>query len=131
MGLYAGSTLRSYSTDITRARLVITQLPPDTQITFLRPPAGSREYAQAVRDPKRRDFIAWLDQLPKGVDVAVGAGVTIDGVEFDCVHKGGIMVQDRSAVGQWKNVFWGPNNLAAPGQLIADMPGSLVRGHGY
>ncbi|MEX0652625.1 MAG: hypothetical protein WD534_02640 [Phycisphaeraceae bacterium] len=129
--LQEGSTLRTYSTDIDQARLVITALPAEYPITFLRPALGSRAYEDRAENPLRGAFMQWLTELPQGIDIAVRENVTVEGVEFDGLRAQGLMVQNREAVDQWEKVFWGENNLAPQEELIADLPEELEDGGEY
>jgi hypothetical protein len=45
--------------------------------------------------------------------------VQLDGVEFNDVLRGGILMSDPALRARWKNVFFGPSNFAGPDELFA------------
>lgn len=125
--LQAGSTVRSFSVDPAKARLVITTLPEEYAITFLRHAAGSEHLAKQLADPAQKAFVEWISALPKGIDLRCGKGVTIDGVEFDGFRKGGLMLEEAGAEKSWKNVFYGPANLGSPAELVGPPYGNTKK----
>jgi len=112
-----GASIRSYSTDIAKARLVIAPLPQCYGITFHRPAKGSEEYAESVKDKYNAAYYTWLDVLPIGLDMQIAKGAIIDGVELSGFRKGGLMMADRSERKTWKHVFFG-ENLAPEAELV-------------
>jgi hypothetical protein len=65
-----------------------------------------------------------------GLDCFLSADVTVDGVEFDHVRKGGIMCPDQAARNHWKNVFYGPNCRGQGAELFSPLE-KLSRGSAY
>ncbi len=131
MVLHAGSAIRTISTDIRKAKLVISALPDSYEITYLRPALNSKEFAEKASDPTHKALFDWLDKLPRGIDIAVCKGATIEGVEFNGLHVGGLMLEDPDARKGWKDVTFGPANLAPEKSLVAPMPPSLASGKAY
>lgn len=126
MTFASGSTLRSYSADRAQARLVIANLPYSREITFLRPrPGASHRFEKYRNDPYRVAFWEWMDALPKGIDLAIAKGVTVEGVEFDGLRAGGLMLEHPADHADWKDVTWGRSNLAPVDALVAPCPPSL------
>lgn len=117
--LKPGSVVRSHSTDLAKARLVIAAIPDTYMITFCRPPLGTDWVRkESEKDPMRKAFYDWLAALPKGIDMIVEKGAVIDGVELDGFRKGGLMVREPGLEKEWKNVFYGKGNLAPPAELV-------------
>jgi len=59
------------------------------------------------------------DALPRTISVLLQGDVELDGVLFDDVRKGGIVLEDLAVRSRWKHVFFGPNNAAAPDELFS------------
>jgi len=105
----SAGALRSFSKDIQQAHLVVTWI-GDLGVWNVRPPPGSdAEKNQLAKTPEAAGRFQWIDSLPHRVDCHLGKGVAVDGVEFDYVHKGGIMFDDPADKAGWKNVFCGPH----------------------
>jgi len=119
----AGSTLRSYAQDVTRARLVFSVQPDgvgDREALYLRPMPGSEgEKRELERSPDAAQRFKWFDALPRGIDCFLARGVVVDGVEFDHFRKGGVMYEDPAAKAAWKNIFFGPNSKAKAGEMFS------------
>jgi len=130
MILRAGSSLRSLPAAGSQAKLVISPLPYDFPYNYLRPIKTSREYKESLGNPERVAFYAWLDALPKGIDLAIAKGVTVEGVRFESLRAGGLMLEDLTATAGWKGVVWGEGNAGDLGVLSAplSLPGT---GRGY
>jgi len=56
------------------------------------------------------------DGKPDGIALYFAGKADLDGVVFDNVVEGGIMVSPRQRA-TWKNIFYGPRNLAEPEKL--------------
>lgn len=122
LAMLSGSTIRSHTTDPTKARLVLTYVPDgigDQSSFDLRPPPGSAAEQKVIdRHPEAAKRFAWFDELPRGLDCLLGTGVVVDKVEFDHLRKGGILYQDTATKAAWKNVFYGPGCLARGNDLF-------------
>lgn len=116
--LYPGATLRTISADVKKARLIIGALPKEYPVVFRRSAIGSKAYAAEKANPANKALLDWLDSLPSGIDMQVAATAVIDGVELDGFRKGGLMLENGASAAGWKNVIYGPNNLAKPAELI-------------
>jgi hypothetical protein len=127
LALEEGSSLRSYSAR-PDAKLVIGTM-GEMGDWDRRAPRGSDYEKEQVR---RGDggFHLWYDMLPRGSDIYFAAGVTVDGVQFDYIRKGGLLMPDVSAVQGWKNVSYGPNCLGKPAELPARLE-KMERGWRY
>jgi len=131
----SASTLRSFSSDIARARLVVTYM-GERGVNGGRPIPnigsgwGDWEYGfWTQRRPDVKERYKWFDALPRGIDVLFARGVAIDGVEFDHLRKGGLMCQDPEARKAWKNVFFGNHNYAAEAELFSIL--EKIKGRNY
>lgn len=96
-GLYCskGSTIRVYSTDPEKARLVFTA------VDHTGTPAAHKD--------------------EKGIEVHLAGDVEMDGALFDYVRLGGIRLLDKETPKSWKHVFFGPKNAGRPDQLYAEL----------
>jgi hypothetical protein len=94
-------------------RLVVHSADPEkARVVFCPRPADAPVAASNVRGGNKT--------VPKGV-AAVFAGETdFNGVMFDGFYKGGIIV-DPKARARWRNVSFGPNNLADADELFQDL----------
>ena len=119
----AGSTLRSYTQDVTRARLIFSVQPGgvgDREALYLRPMPGSEgEKRELERSPESAQRFKWFDALPRGIDCFLARDVTVDGVEFDHFRKGGVMYEDAAAKAAWKNIFFGTNSKAKGDEMFS------------
>jgi hypothetical protein len=122
-----GSTLRTYSTDLDKARLVIGWVGLDAADwhtsghAFRRSPQEAKDYLRQQ-----------LGKLPKGVVTALfEKGVTVDGVEFDEFQEGGLLLVDPAARAQWKHVNYGPNNQVSGEKIFAEVESFNARGATY
>lgn len=127
--LRAGSTLRTHTADPARATLVITALPVEYPLTFIRGAVGTPEYTEHMSIKK--SLYAWIEKLPKGIDVSIAKGVTVEGVTFDSLRKGGLMLQDAADRDQWKHVAYGSANAGGGDQLVSAMPAGLKNNSAY
>ncbi len=118
--------IRCYTVDPAKARLVFTEM--ENQDICPRP--GTEAYERDVkRWPEHKALYAWMAQLPRGLDCYIGKDVTVDGVEFDHIRKGGLLLDAPGAQARWKNVFYGPN-CQAKGEALFTVVGPLDR-HGH
>ncbi len=106
----AGSTLRSYTTDLKKASLLITQSPPDRTTIITVGPDG--RYIPAKPKPESMKFEEWFDTLPRGITIYLAKDVVVDSVTFDHLWEGGgLLVQDVNQPKTWKNVAYGAHLL--------------------
>jgi hypothetical protein len=87
-----GGTMRVYSADPVKARLVIRYSGSDPD----------PEYTVAM-DAKR-----W-QAVPRRIDVVFLGNVVLDGVVFEDLYRGGIRLRDGGMVDSWKNITFGPS----------------------
>ncbi len=66
---------------------------------------------------KSRDMALWN---PEGIICYFGGRTDVNGIVFDKVCHGGIIVAPEARA-KWKNVFYGENNLAEPERLYLDL----------
>jgi hypothetical protein len=84
-------------------------------------------------DPRRaRLHIGWHGIQgkagePQSINMALYGDVQLDGVLFDHIKVGGIVLPDLSLRSRWKNVYFGPHNEGPPKSLFAAAPASQVR----
>jgi hypothetical protein len=111
--LYAGSRIKTYSTDVKSACLVITWVGLEakeyytSKLLFRRMSKKGQDY-----------LVRQLDSLPKYVMAAFAKGAEVDGVRFDRFLRDGILLEDPSVRQSWRNVFFGDDNQAPPDQLF-------------
>jgi len=118
--VFLSGALRSYSTDLDRARLVIRPMADQS----IAPEPDSEQYRKIIqRWPEQKQIIAWKRRLPRGLDVYIGADVAVDGVEFTHLRQGGILVPDRDAADVWQHVYFGPSNAATGQDLFTVIEG--------
>ncbi len=60
------------------------------------------------------------DGQPEGIVCYFAGQTDIDGILFDKCHPGGIIAPPGNRA-NWKNVFYGKDNLAAPDELHRDL----------
>ncbi len=94
-----------HSADPKKARVIFTM--HDSKRAFARD-AGYRAKAS-----KARDMTLWN---PEGIGCYFAGQTEFDGVLFDRVYPGGIIVAPEARA-RWQNVFYGENNLAPPDEL--------------
>ena len=58
-----------------------------------------------------------LKALPHKIDMVLLGDVRLNGVMFDHILEGGILLRDLDIVKKWQNIFYGRNNAAAPDSL--------------
>ncbi len=63
--------------------------------------------------------------LPHGIDMVLMGRVDFDGVEFNDVLKGGILLPDPAARKGWKNVTFGKGNFGSEAELFARYTGRV------
>jgi len=105
--LNAGSSLRSFTSDAKKARLLIGMSPPDRPTRTITGADGL--VTPLVLKPEEiTKFDDWFDTLPRGITVYLAKDVAVDGVEFDGLWEGGgLLVQDPNQQSAWRNVFFG------------------------
>ncbi len=116
--LKQGAELKSYSTDLSKARLVISYAGYLGMWDFRAPKGSNYEREQLDRRDHPQERFAWLDALPQLVTVYFAPGVKVEGVFFDHIAPGGLLMakpQDRST---WKNVTFGTHNGGKPEALV-------------
>jgi hypothetical protein len=122
LAMLDGSTIRSHTTDVAKARLVFAYVPDgigDRSSFDLRPPAGSPQEQKILdRDPEAGKRFAWFDKLPRGLDCFLGTDAVVDGVEFDNLREGGILYGDAATRAKWMNLSFGPGCLARGDDLF-------------
>ena len=64
------------------------------------------------------ELLGKLETLPPKIDMVFLGKVELDGVLFDDVLKGGIMLPDLTIRSRWKNVFFGDKNEGKPDELF-------------
>ncbi len=79
--------------------------------------ALARDADYRAKSPKARDKALWN---PEGIVCYFAGRTEIDGVLFDKLYPGGIVVAP-DARSKWKNVSYGRNNLAEPEELYRDL----------
>lgn len=107
-----GSVIRSIAADPTKASLVIGW----TGI----------EKTNTIGDPEKKDgkfatpeFAAAFNAIPRQVTVALMPGCVVDGVCFDHLHPGGLLVGEAGQQAAWKGVRWGEHNAEKdPAKLV-------------
>jgi len=132
--LQAGSTLRAYTKDPAKARLVVTFAGERGSLYY----AAARSDAEEARlaaltDPKGKEAYEkykWYYSLPRGLSIWMAGDVAVENVEFDWLRKGGLMLQSPAARSGWKNVTFGPHGLGTPDELISEL-GQLDRSSQY
>jgi hypothetical protein len=98
-----------HSADPKKARVIFTM--HDSERAFARD-AGYRAKASNARD------MAYWN--PEGIGCYFAGRTVVDGILFDKVYPGGIIVAPEARA-KWKNVFYGQNNLAEPEELYWDL----------
>lgn len=116
-----GSGMRTYSTDLSKARLVVTWSQLMSAKHFPDPTAEATKQMLATGG-EQAVLAKWFTTLPSGISIWMAPGTQIDGVEFDYVHKGGLALADMAMKSSWKNVFFGPNCLATGDDLFSHVP---------
>jgi hypothetical protein len=97
--------IRVHSQDPGKARLVIGYHGRTVRVGW-----GRDAYTQ----PEPPAFQA----LPHKIDMVLLGSVTFNGVVFDDVLKGGVLLPDPAARSRWQNVFYGDNNDGKPDELF-------------
>ena len=125
--LKSGSSLKSHRASGKKTgRLVVTSMGEQVGNLAGRALPGNWTYGfekeKAKQYPDRLERYTWFDKLPRGLDIAVEAGVTVADVEFDHFRKGGVMLADPAAFSAWSGVTFGKHNLAKPAELSAKLP---------
>ena len=70
-------------------------------------------------------LLSQLKTLPRRIDMLLLGKVDLDGVLFEDVLKGGILLPDPAVRSQWKNVFYGGNNGGQPAELYRHWEGKV------
>ncbi len=118
-----GSSIKSYTTDPTKALLTFSPITPEADST-IGPPPGT---PPRVREPNERNsqasidalnrIYAWYQSLPRGIDIYLGKSTTVDGVCFDNIRPGGLLMPDPVEAQNWKNVSFSPATQASGEEL--------------
>jgi hypothetical protein len=108
-GLYAavGSLVRVFTTDPTKARLVISAISSDPEFYD-----GNGE---PVGDP------AVAAHGNTGIALQLAGDTDLNGVHFDYVSAGGIGLAGGEQPGSWSNVTWGAHNAGEPESLFGEL----------
>lgn len=108
-GLYAalGSMIRVYSTDPTKARLVITAMTSD--------PDFHDGQGKRIGNPTEKA------QGNKGIVMQLAGDIQLNGVNFDYVCDGGIGLTGAALPPTWSHVTWGTHNAGAPATLFSKL----------
>jgi len=98
-----------HSADPQKARVIFTMHDSERAIAN-----DARYRAQA---PASNDMALWK---PEGIICYFGGQTEVNGIVFDKVCRGGIIVAPEVRA-KWKNVFYGQDNLAEPEELYCDL----------
>ncbi len=98
-----------HSADPENARVIFTM--HDTERAF------ARDASYRAKASKARDMALWN---PEGIGCYFAGRTDVDGILFDRVYPGGIIVAPEARA-KWKHVSYGQNNLAAPEELYWDL----------
>jgi len=104
--------MRVHSADPAKARLVVTW-------------NGLKSDESGTPEDLVKPGITDLDAIPRKVSVVLQGDVSLDGVTFDHVLKGGIKMPDPSIRGAWNMVF-GAHNEGKPDELFSVLQGKLT-----
>ncbi|MBT3202037.1 MAG: hypothetical protein HN350_19215 [Phycisphaerales bacterium] len=75
------------------------------------------------------NFKEAFTKLPPKITIWLGKNAEVENVRFEDLHRGGIVLPDRSIVKQWKNVTFGKSCLSKdPKELIREYKGKVLRG---
>lgn len=114
--------IRVHSSDPQKARLVFQCHRQDG--------AGDTGYLpDPEQEPERWQV---YKQIPRRINISIwkNADVLFDGVVFEDVEKGGIMLQEMSMKDTWRNVSFGDNNGGPPEELfVRHEPSMAGRGN--
>jgi hypothetical protein len=124
-----GATLRCYSArpDV---RLRVTMGTPHHAVNIRPHPESDTvkpSHYSARNDPGREDRFAWFDKLPQGVDIYFAKGVGVNGVEFDYLRPGGLLLVDAADRARWGNVAFGAHCAKERETVVP----ALGKGAGY
>ena len=99
-GLYAalGSFIRVYTTDPNRARLVITSVTANDDMTDGQGRSMGRKSEKAKGN--------------RGIAVQIAGDAKLDGVHFDYLSEGGLGLFDPKSFDSWTNVTFGNNSAS-------------------
>jgi hypothetical protein len=100
----SGAALRVFSRDLERATMVVGWHGIDKTYK----PPGLTEVEKKHGKQIQRKVTLWFD-----------ADTTVEGVRFDHIHKGGLILRDPSTRGRWKNVTFGEGCDGKPDELFA------------
>jgi hypothetical protein len=107
--LGSGGRFVIHSADPKKARVIFTLHDSKRAIT--------RDARYRAKASKARDMALWN---PEGIVCYFAGRTEIDGIVFDKVYPGGIIVSPQARA-KWKNVSYGRNNLATPEKLYTDL----------
>ena len=75
------------------------------------------------------EFYDLYARLQPKVTIWIAADTKVENVRFDDLHRGGIVLPDRSSMKQWKNVTFGKSCLSKdPKELTREYKGKVNRG---
>lgn len=102
MNVRPGATIKSVSADPAKAALVLTW-------------AGNQPNHGDKADP---DFVKQYDSIPRKITIYFDEKTTVDGVRFENVHLGGLLLRNMAVKDAWKNVSYGKSNMGEPKDLF-------------
>jgi hypothetical protein len=121
--LNPGSALRTFSANPATACLTFIYQPGgvgDKGACYVRVPIGSVGEANELKgSPDAAKRFAWFDALPRGTDIWFAKGVQVEGVTFDNLRKGGLMLADPADRKAWKDFTFGPGCLGKGDELFS------------
>jgi len=94
-----------HSADPRKARVIFTMHDSERAL--------ANDIKYRAKAPNARDLDLWN---PDGIVCYFAGRTDVDGILFDRCYPGGIVVAPEARA-EWKNVFFGENNLAAPDEL--------------
>jgi hypothetical protein len=109
--LYREGRLAVHSADPAAARLVFRRNPL---------PAQSHTFPGGKESPE-------VAAMPHGIDLLLLGNVELDGVEFNDILTGGILMPDPAQRKAWRNVFFSEGNFAEGDALFAKYTGPMDR----
>jgi hypothetical protein len=77
------------------------------------------------------EFAKLYNSIPRKITAFFDSGVSVDGVMFDNVHPGGLLVRDAATRQAWKNVQFGPGNTGKPDELFQVESGFVAKNGTY
>jgi hypothetical protein len=117
-----GSVLRTHSADPSKARLVISWTEMLGATKHFQDPTSDEAKKLLAEGGEKAILLKWYAGLPAGISIWFAPGTVVDGVEFDFVHKGGMLMGDPAMKATWKSVYFGSNCLASGAELFSSVP---------